>query len=267
MRATVADARLSGEALIAIPARFGSTRLPGKALLDLEGRTLVQRVAANMLAVPGAEVVVVTDDERIARSAEAVGARAFVSRRAAESGSDRIRHYLDDARPAWPEILVNVQGDEPLLEPEVVTALIARVAGDRHVRVATCLRALDADEASDPHVVKGALLPTGVVEDFARLPAEDGDPARTEADLACPRRHRWLAHVGAYAFRAEAFRAFTDLPPSPRERSERLEQLRMLENGIAVHGVAIEGRPIALDTPVDAERVRAILRAALGARS
>jgi 3-deoxy-manno-octulosonate cytidylyltransferase (CMP-KDO synthetase) len=211
---------------------------------------------------------VVTDDERIARSAEEVGARTFLSRRLARSGSDRIRHYLDDSGRAWPEVLVNVQGDEPLLEPAAVAALIARVGEDPGVSVATLLRALEPEEVADPHVVKGALLPSGLIEDFARLPAEDRAPVASEDDLECPRRRRWLAHVGAYAFRAGAFRAFTGLPASPRERRECLEQLRMLENGIAIHGVVIGGRPFAVDTPGDVERVRALLRGArAGARA
>ncbi len=237
-------------------------------MLDIEGRTLIQRVTANMLAVPGAQVVVVTDDERIARSADEVGARAAYSRRPAESGSDRIRHYLEDSGRSWPEILVNVQGDEPLLEPGAVGALIARLRSDARVRVATLLRALEPEEVADPEVVKAALLPTGRIEDFARLPAEDAAPVESAADLECARRYRWLAHVGAYAFRGDVFRAFTDLSPSTREKKERLEQLRLLENGIPLHGITIEGRPIAVDNPADAERVRAVLRAArAGART
>jgi 3-deoxy-manno-octulosonate cytidylyltransferase (CMP-KDO synthetase) len=214
-----------------------------------------------MLRVSGARVVVVVDDERIARSAAEVGASVALSRRPAESGSDRIRHYLDDERVSWPSILVNVQGDEPLLDPAAVEALIARLRSDPPARVATLVRALEPQEAADPNVVKAALLPTGRIEDFARLPAEDTAPAESADDLECARRHRWLAHVGAYAFQGEAFRAFTDLPPSPREVRERLEQLRLLENDIPVHGVVTDGRPLAVDTSADADRVRARLRA------
>jgi 3-deoxy-manno-octulosonate cytidylyltransferase (CMP-KDO synthetase) len=228
---------------------------------------MIRRVLENARSVPGAEVVVVTDDQRIARAAREAGADAFLSRRPAASGSDRIRHYLDDEARTWPDLLVNLQADEPLLEARDVAALLELLRRDSRIAVATLLRALEPEEASVPDVVKAALLPEGLVEDFARLPAEDTAPVTAEADLTCPRRHRWLAHVGVYAFRAEAFRAFTDLPPSPRERRERLEQLRMIENGIAVHGATTAHRPIAVDTPADAERVRAVLRARLaGAR-
>lgn len=248
-------------ALIAIPARLSSTRLPGKALLELEGRTLIQRVAANMRGVPGAEVVVVTDDERIAHSAGEVGAATFLSRRAAASGSDRIRHYLDDAGRPWPALVVNVQGDEPLLEAEAVAVLIERLRVDPAVRVATLLRgAPTLEEARDPTVVKGALHSDGRLEDFARLPLAEPEPVALEADLACARRRRWLVHVGAYAFRAAAFRAFTDLPPSPRERREALEQLRLLEAGIPIHGVVFPTRARGVDTPEDLARVREVLR-------
>lgn len=203
-----------------------------------------------MLAVPGADVVVVTDDPRIARSAEAVGAASFVSQRHAESGSDRIRNYLEESHRFWPEILVSVQADEPLLEPEAVSGLIHLLATNPRVRVATLLRALASPrEPDDRNVVKAAFLPDGRVETFAR-------------ELAGPRRDGWYAHVGVYAFHAEAFRAFTDLPPSRRERQEGLEQLRMLENGIAIHGLLFPTRSIGVDTPADLERVRAMLREA-----
>ncbi|MBA2566012.1 MAG: 3-deoxy-manno-octulosonate cytidylyltransferase [Gemmatimonadetes bacterium] len=249
-------------ALIVIPARRTSRRLPEKPLLDLHGRTMIQRVAEAMREVPGAVVVVVTDDARVARSAAEVGVETFVSTRRAESGSDRIRHFLDDSGRAWPELLVNVQGDEPLLEGEVVAALLRRMRDDPLVRVATPLRGLrGVAEVSDPNVVKASLLPGGRIEDFTRLPLEEATPAGGPDDLACARRHRWLVHVGVYAFRGEAFRAFTDLPPSPRERAEHLEQLRMLENDIPVHGVTVCTRSLAVDTPRDADRVRAALLA------
>ncbi len=218
-----------------------------------------------MLCVPAADVVVLTDEPRIARSAAETGAATFLSARPAASGSDRIRHYLEDAGRGWPAVVVNVQGDEPLLEPEAVTTLIARLASDPRVSVATLLRGAPApDEWADPHVVKAALLPSGRIEDFARLPLEDDPPVATAEDLACARRRRWLVHVGAYAFRADAFRAFSDLPPSPRERREGLEQLRMLEAGIPVHGVTFPTRSVGVDTPADLERVRELLRATGG---
>jgi CMP-2-keto-3-deoxyoctulosonic acid synthetase len=224
--------------------------------------TLIQRVAANMLRVRGAEVVVVTDDPRIACSAEEVGAATFLSRRAAASGSDRIRHYLDDSGRPWPALLVNVQGDEPLLEPEAVEALLVLLRSRPGVRVATLLRPVaHPGEIVNPDVVKGSLLPHGGIEDFARLPLEEAAPAASEEDLECPRRHRWHVHVGVYAFRSEAFRAFTGLPPSRREERERLEQLRMLENGIAIHALVLPTRALAVDTAPDLERAREALRA------
>jgi 3-deoxy-manno-octulosonate cytidylyltransferase (CMP-KDO synthetase) len=216
-----------------------------------------------MLRVPHAQVVVVTDDERIAGVVEEVGARAFVSFRPAASGSDRIRNFLNEMGDLWPALLVNVQGDEPLLEPEAVGALVELLARDESIRVATLLRGAPAvEEAGNPDVVKAALLPDGRIEDFARLPLEDLDPVDSEEDLACARRRRWLVHVGVYAFRSEAFRAFTDLPPSQRETKEGLEQLRMIENGIPIHGLVYPSRSIAVDTAADVERVREILRTA-----
>lgn len=221
---------------------------------------MIARVARNALRVGGVRVVVVTDDPTVAAAARGVGADAHLSVVPVASGSDRIRRFLDEAGRAWPGVVVNLQGDEPLLEPHVVEALLARV-GEPGVRVATPLRALRGGEASDPDVVKAALRPDGVIEDFARLPLEDLPPVTDEEELRCAQGRRWHAHVGVYAFRAEAFRAFTDRPPSPREQRERLEQLRMLENGIPVHGVVVETSAVSVDTPEDAERVRRILRA------
>jgi 3-deoxy-manno-octulosonate cytidylyltransferase (CMP-KDO synthetase) len=202
---------------------------------------------------------VVTDDARVAEAAQAAGARAHVSGTPAASGSDRIRGFLDGTGDPWPDVVVNLQGDEPLLEPHVLRALLARLREDAGAEVATPLRALREGEEADPHVVKAALRPDGTIEDFARLPLEDLPPVTVEEDLRCAQGRRWHAHVGVYAFRAGAFRAFTDLPPSPREERESLEQLRMLENGIPIHGVVVETSAVAVDTPEDAERVRRVL--------
>lgn len=221
-------------------------------------------VAAAMLRIPRVEVVVVTDDAAIAQAARAVGAGAWLSRRSAESGSDRIRHYLDDSGRDWPEVLANVQGDEPLLEPEAVEALLDRLRSDSAIWAATLLRGEPTEtERGDPNVVKAALLPDGRIADFARLPVEDDPPVASEDDLACARRHRWLVHVGVYAFRAGAFHAFTDLPPSPRELREHLEQLRMVEAGATIHGVIFPTNSFGIDTPEDLERAEQRLGAAL----
>lgn len=247
--------------LVAIPARLASTRLPSKPLLDLGGQPMIARVAQNAL-LAGASVVVVTDDRRVAEAARRAGAEAHVSDAPAATGSDRVRRFLDEAGDPWPDVVVNLQGDEPLLGPHVLQALLARLRDDPGARVATPLRALREGEEADPHVVKAALRPDGTIEDFARLPLEDLPPVTDEEELRCAQGRRWHAHVGVYAFRAEAFRAFTDLPPSPREERERLEQLRMLENGIAIHGVVVETAAVSVDTPEDAELVRRLLRGA-----
>lgn len=229
---------------------------------------MIAHVVANMLRVPDAEVVVVTDEERIACAAREAGAEAFVSDREAASGSDRIRNWLEDSGRDWPARIVNVQADEPLLEPEAVGELLALLDSRPDVRVTTLLsREPTAVERADPNIVKAALLPDGRIEDFARLPLEDDAPVETAADLSCPQRHRWLVHVGVYAFRGDAFGAFTDLPPSTRERRERLEQLRVLDAGIPMHGVVFETQSLGVDTPADLERARRRLAARSSARA
>lgn len=242
----------------AIPARWGSTRFPGKALAEIAGRPLVAWVADSALRAASLDaVVVVTDDERIARAAEAAGARAVVIRREAASGSDRIAQLLaTDPECAATRIVVNVQGDEPLLEPDSIDAAVAALRDDPSADLATLCRPLRAGErASDPDLVKVAVAGTGHALYFSRAEIPHGG--------------RSLVHVGLYAFRREAFDRFAATPPSGLERAERLEQLRALEIGLRIRVVPSDSRSIGVDTPADVERVAAILarRSAVDASS
>ena len=232
----------------AIPARWGSTRFPGKALAAIEGRPLVAWVVEAALAARSLDaVVVVTDDERIASAARSAGGRGVVIAREAASGSDRIAQLLaDDPGCAEARIVVNVQGDEPLLEPAAIDASVAALDEDPAADIATLARPLRADEsADDPALVKLAVGEHGHALYFSRAPIPHGAATRV--------------HVGLYAFRRDAFDRFAAAAPTTLERAERLEQLRALELGLRVRVVLYDSRSIGVDLPADVERVTAAL--------
>ncbi len=235
--------------LAAIPARHGSTRFPGKPLAEILGRPMIARVAAAARAARAVDdVVVVTDTEEIARAAEAGGARAVVIDRPAASGTDRIAHLLEaDPEAARAEVVVNVQGDEPLIEPAAIDAAVDALAADPEADIATIVRPARPDEEpADRNLVKVAMAASGRALYFSRAPIPHG-----AADTV---------HVGLYAYRRTAFDRFVSLGPSPLEVTERLEQLRALEDGMRIHCVVFETSSIAVDTPEDLSRVESVLR-------
>jgi 3-deoxy-manno-octulosonate cytidylyltransferase (CMP-KDO synthetase) len=235
----------------AIPARWGSTRFPGKALAEIGGRPLIGWVVEAALGARTLdEVVVVTDHEGIARAAEAAGGRAVVIEREAVSGTDRIGHLLAaDETCASARIVVNVQGDEPLLEPAAIDAAVDALGAAPAPDVATLARPLRPGEsAENPSVVKVAVTADGRALYFSRSPIPHG---------AAPR-----VHVGLYAYRRSAFDRFVAAPPTALERAERLEQLRGLELGLVIAVIPFASRSIGVDTPQDVARVAAALSGA-----
>jgi 3-deoxy-manno-octulosonate cytidylyltransferase (CMP-KDO synthetase) len=235
-------------ALVIIPARFGATRFPGKPLALLAGKPLICHVAERAARARGVDrVAVATDDERIAAAARACGAEAVMTGPAA-TGTDRVAEAARTLGPA--EVVVNLQGDEPLIEPEAVEALVAAMA-DRTVEMATLSRPLEAGEWERPHVVKVVTDARGDALYFSRAPI----PHCREGGVSPLAR----AHVGMYAFRAGFLQAFTRLPPGRLEREESLEQLRALEHGHRIRVVETGYRGFGVDTPEDLERARALL--------
>jgi 3-deoxy-manno-octulosonate cytidylyltransferase (CMP-KDO synthetase) len=227
----------------AIPARWGSTRFPGKALAEIGGRPLIAWVVEAALAARSLEaVVVVTDDDRIARAAEDVGGRGVVIRREAASGSDRIAQLLaSEPECARAQVVVNVQGDEPLLEPAAIDAAVDCLHEDPGADIATLSRPIRAEErAEDPDLVKVAVGDGGFALYFSRAAIPHGDAGRV--------------HVGLYAFRRAAFDRFAAAPPTALERAERLEQLRALEAGLRIRVVPFDSRSIGVDVPADVAR-------------
>ncbi|HEU4383140.1 MAG TPA: 3-deoxy-manno-octulosonate cytidylyltransferase [Anaeromyxobacteraceae bacterium] len=234
---------------VIIPARYGAQRFPGKPLADLAGRPMVAHVVERARRARGVdEVVVATDDQRIARAAEAAGARAVLTG-PAETGTDRVAQAARALSPR-PEIVVNLQGDEPLVEPEAVERLVA-VMREGGVEMATLARPLQPDELSLPQVVKVVTDLSGDALYFSRAAI----PHRRAGGVSPLAR----AHLGVYAFTAAALERFASLPPGRLEREEALEQLRALENGVKIRVVDAAYRGFGVDTPEDLERARALL--------
>ena len=238
---------------IVIPARLASERLPGKPLLEIAGRTLIEHVWRRAQAAAAGGVVIATDAAAIADHARGFGADVVMTAGTHQSGSDRIAECV--RRLGWPgdTVVVNLQGDEPLMPPACLDQVAALLAADPLADAASLYWPItDRSEAEDPNVVKVVTDRAGVALYFSRslLPYPRGD-----ADAS-----GWKRHVGLYAYRVAALQAFTDSGPTPLERAERLEQLRFLENGgRIVLAEAAEFIPAGVDTPADLERVRAVL--------
>lgn len=241
---------------VAIPARYGSTRYPGKPLVTLGGRPMLEHVWRRACDAGAAAVVVATDDERIATAARAFGADVCLTAADHASGTDRLAEVA--AARAWAddEVIVNLQGDEPLTPPALLAQVAADLAARPDAAIATLATPLGADgRADDPDVVKVVTDAGGYALYFSRAPIpwwRDGRPAAPDPAT--------LRHLGIYAYRAGFLRAFTGLAPAPLERAERLEQLRALWHGYRIHvaeAAAIPGAGI--DAPGDVERVERAL--------
>lgn len=236
---------------VIIPARFGATRFPGKPLADLGGRPLIAHVVERAKKARGVSVVAVaTDDERIADAARAAGAEAILTGEAA-TGTDRVAVAAKRLAPA-PDLVVNLQGDEPLIEPEAIETLLEAMKASG-AEMGTLARPLEDGELERTQVVKVVTDLQGNALYFSRAPI----PHR-RAGGASPRAR---AHVGIYAFTSACLHRFAALPPTPLEQEESLEQLRALEHGIRIRVADTAYRGFGIDTPEDLARARALLAA------
>ena len=243
---------------IVIPARHASTRLPGKPLLDIAGKPMIVRVAEAALDCRHEGVWIATDHEDIRAVVEAHGYEVVMTRADHPSGTDRIAEVAE--RLGWldDEIVVNVQGDEPLIDPALIDAVAAALRDDSGAAIATAAHAIhDAADFFNPNVVKVVCDAAGRALYFSRAPmpwARDAFAASREslpADLGA------LRHIGLYAYRVGFLRRYGRLAPAPLERSEALEQLRALWHGFPIRVVTCAAAPAAgVDTPEDLERVR-----------
>jgi 3-deoxy-manno-octulosonate cytidylyltransferase (CMP-KDO synthetase) len=247
---------------VVIPARFGASRLPGKPLADIGGRPLIQRVWECARASGAASVIVATDDARIATVAAGFGADVVLTSAQHASGTDRIAEVVRSRGFGAEEVIVNLQGDEPLMPPHVLTD-VAAALGDQ-VDIATVAAPVSSiEEFLDPGCVKALRARDGSALYFSRAPVPwprdrlvEGRPAVFEGALR---------HVGLYAYRARSLLRFAGWPATPLEITEKLEQLRALEYGMRIHVLVLDQAPPAgVDTHEDLERVRAGFRESMG---
>jgi 3-deoxy-manno-octulosonate cytidylyltransferase (CMP-KDO synthetase) len=237
--------------LILIPARMAATRLPGKMLADIAGQPMIVHVLRRAEAAKLGPVVVATDGEAIAATVEKAGGRAVMTRADHVSGSDRIFEALNAADPEGrADIIVNVQGDLPTLEPQDVGAAVALLQ-DRDVDIGTIAAEItNSEDRGNPNVVKvgGAQIAPGRLRAlyFTRTAESSGHG---------PLYH----HIGLYAYRRDALARFVKFLPSPLEQREKLEQLRALENGMRIDVAIVGSVPLGVDTPDDLDAARKIL--------
>lgn len=239
--------------LVLIPARMQAQRLPGKPLADIAGEPMIVHVWRRAVEAGIGPVAVATDAREIADAVIAAGGRAVMTRADHASGSDRIAEAAERLDPnGRHDVIVNVQGDLPTIDPRVIAASILPLS-DPAVDIATLVTPITRDdERANPNVVKcvGSEIAPGRLRAlyFTRATAPWG-----EGPL--------LHHIGLYAYRRRALTRFVALPPSPLERREKLEQLRALEAGMRIDAVVVDDVPLGVDTPEDLERARVLVAA------
>lgn len=259
---------------VVIPARYASSRLPGKPLADIGGRPMVLRVLERALQAGAESVVVATDDARVQQAVEAAGYQALMTSPAHCSGTERLVEVAETL--GWPDdtLVVNVQGDEPLIDPALIREAVRQLVLHGDAAMATLAHPIhDHADFVNPNVVKVVADEAGYALYFSRAPIpwpRDAfaayDPAWASArggQQTMPHELGALRHIGLYAYRAGFLRTYASLASSPLERYEMLEQLRVLWHG---HRISLGIMPVApapgVDTPEDLERVRALFAAA-----
>lgn len=243
---------------VVIPARYASTRLPGKPLADIAGQPMIVRVAASARRAKVDGIWIATDDERIVSAVTRHGFEAVMTREDHASGTDRIAEVADRLQWDDNDIVVNVQGDEPLLEPALIEAVASALLGDPDAAMATAAHPLTtAADFFNPNVVKVVCDSRSHALYFSRAPIPwDRDQFAGGRD-GLPVDHPALRHIGVYAYRVSFLRRFGQLAASPLERCESLEQLRALWHGYSIQVVSVDHAPApGVDTEEDLERVR-----------
>ncbi|MCD0505753.1 3-deoxy-manno-octulosonate cytidylyltransferase [Bordetella petrii] len=242
-----------------IPARMASTRLPDKPLADIAGKPMVVRVAERAARSQAEHIYIATDDGRVQQAAAAHGHAALLTRADHPTGTDRLAEAVDQLGLPDDTVVVNVQGDEPLIEPALIDAVAALLHGHPEADIATCACPLaDAESLFNPNVVKVVCGADGHALYFSRAPIPWARDALAGGERVLAAGLPALHHIGLYAYRAAFLRRFPALPQGALERYEALEQLRALEHGhkIVVHRTSQP--PMAgVDTPADLARVRA----------
>lgn len=248
---------------VVIPARYASTRLPGKPLADIAGLPMVLHVVAAAKRSGAAEVIVATDDERVFNAVQEYGAAVLMTRTDHPSGTDRIAEVA--RRQGWTDdsIVVNVQGDEPLIDPALVSEVAQALARDAEASIATAAHALtDVADFFNPNVVKVVTSAAGRALYFSRAPIPWHRDGLAAQRMALPAELQPRRHIGLYAYRVSFLQRYGQLAPAPLEQWEALEQLRALWHGFHIQVIdCAQPPPPGVDTPEDLARVRATFAA------
>jgi 3-deoxy-manno-octulosonate cytidylyltransferase (CMP-KDO synthetase) len=248
---------------VIIPARYGSSRLPGKPLLAIGDEPMIAHVYRRAAECGAASVVVATDDPRIAEAAKAAGARVCMTRADHPSGTDRLAEVVGQLGLADDAIVVNLQGDEPLMPAVLLRQVAEDLAAHPDAAISTlCAPLEDLAQATDPNVVKVVRDQAGYALYFSRATVPWQRDAMASGDPAAIELAGYRRHLGIYAYRAGFLRRYSQWQPAPIEQAEALEQLRALWQGERIHVVeAVTAPPAGVDTEQDLERVRAFLTA------
>ena len=249
---------------VVIPARYASTRLPGKPLLEIGGMPMVQHVWQRACRSAAAQVVIATDDVRILDAAQDFGAQVCMTSPEHPSGTDRLQQVA--TQMGWPDaqIVVNVQGDEPLIPPAVIDQVAANLAQHPGAGIATlCAQITGLEELLNPNIVKVVRSAQDMALYFSRATIPWPRDAFARSTAAFPGAGAWYRHIGIYAYRTGFLHQYVTWPSAPPEQLEQLEQLRALYNGVGIHvAPAREAVPAGVDTPQDLLAVRSLLGSA-----
>ena len=247
---------------VVIPARYGSTRLPGKPLLEIHGKPMVQRVWERAGLSTAERVVIATDDQRIFDVAQAFGAQVCMTSPGHPSGTDRLQQVVEELGLPMDHIVVNVQGDEPLIPPLVIDQVAANLGKHPGADIATLCEEIGAiEDLTNPNVVKVVSDAQGMAMYFSRAPIPWPRDAFMRGQDHMPTTGKWHRHIGIYAYRAGFLHRYVTWSPAPQERLEHLEQLRALYNGVSIHVDTAKQRvPGGVDTEEDLALVRRLLK-------
>ncbi|GAB6262279.1 3-deoxy-manno-octulosonate cytidylyltransferase [Photobacterium sp. CCB-ST2H9] len=244
---------------VIIPARYQSSRLPGKPLADIAGKPMIQWVYEQASKAGAKQVIVATDDQRIADTVKGFGGEVCMTRADHDSGTERLAEVVEKYQLAADEIVVNVQGDEPLIPPSIIRQVADNLAHSIAPMATLAVEIDHADEVFNPNAVKVVTDKNGYALYFSRasIPWDRDNFAKRPQEI----HQNLLRHIGIYAYRAGFINTYIHWEPSTLEKIESLEQLRVLWHGEKIHvDVAIEPPPAGVDTPEDLEKVRLLIQ-------
>lgn len=254
---------------VVIPARYGSSRLPGKPLEAIAGKPMIEHVALNAQGAGAKTVIVATDDQRIIHAVNAFGGRAMMTRNDHTSGTDRIAEVARKEEWRAGDIVVNLQGDEPTIAPELIRLVAIALHNNPTAGISTLAAPIqDMNAVRNSNVVKVTLANDGLALYFSRAPIpwnRDAYAHGIETVEEIPPGTSYLRHIGIYAYRVDALERISSAPKSDLEQSESLEQLRALSMGIRIHVTTVDNAPQhGVDTPEDLERINTLIQTAAG---